>query len=1039
MAIQPLLPFGEEEKDSESPPRHIEELARICRERPLEEKVLVAPSLHVGYQIIEALARSGQPWVNLRVETVRTLAHAVIGPELARGGWKLLSRAQSLALVEQACAEALTKNSYFGSLADRPGLHRSFQRTFDELRAAGLAAETLPEAAFTDRRKHRELRGVLRRYTEALETARFVDGVEVLRRAVRAVEAAEATSGLETYLVTGSTELSVLERAFVEKLAAGRLVSLAVDPPGAWKALAGQARLFRALGEENEIREVFRRILREGIPYDDVEILYTDSGVYPPLLWELSREHAIPSTLAGGIPVTYTRPGQAALAFLDWIGQGFAAEALRQALASGALTLSRLEDATEATAGGEAAARALRESGVGWGRERHHSCLDRLVAELERPEESARADADSTDREWAQRSERRSRRLEAARRAREFVRRALALAPESLEAPGDLRSLARAVRTFVSDFARAADELDGTGRTALDALFEEFGELLPLRLTTADAVSRLRDSVARLAIAADRPRPGSVHAAVYKAGGFSGRRHTFFVGLDEARLPGRDLEDPVLLDEERRRINDAAEGPLLPLGRERPREAAAVFRACLGRLRGELTASYSSFDLRNLSQAGEPAPSPFFLDLFRVRSGKPKADYSDLADALPRAAGFAPRPDAALDDTEWWLSCLHPASEAPAGVRGEALASAVRSVYPWLEDGHLAEVARASDEFTIWDGFVRSGTPELNPLAGGEPFSPSRVQDLAACPFSYFVRHVLRVKPPEDVQSDPTRWLSALDEGTLLHEVFRDFFEKITAAGEKPERARHLDLILAIAESRIADWRERVPPRSPLAFNLQCENIRFACRTLLSGEEEHCREATPRFFEVPFGLPRQASRMRSAFATPDPVSIEIAPGRFFKLRGSIDRVDEVPDGTFEIWDYKTGSYLSFREGMGVRGGRQVQPALYALAFEALLDRTGHPGKVSKSGYFFPGRKGEGQRMVAPLDRGETGRVLVKLFDLLSAGMFPHALSLDDCKFCDLEAVCGGAKAATARAQAKLAASANEVLAAFRDLHAEETD
>jgi len=150
-------------------------------------------------------------------------------------------------------------------------------------------------------------------------------------------------------------------------------------------------------------------------------------------------------------------------------------------------------------------------------------------------------------------------------------------------------------------------------------------------------------------------------------------------------------------------------------------------------------------------------------------------------------------------------------------------------------------------------------------------------------------------------------------------------------------------------------------------------------------------------------------------------------------------VDEVPDGTFEIWDYKTGSYLSFREGMGVRGGRQVQPALYALAFEALLDRTGHPGKVSKSGYFFPGRKGEGQRMVAPLDRGETGRVLVKLFDLLSAGMFPHALSLDDCKFCDLEAVCGGAKAATARAQAKLAASANEVLAAFRDLHAEETD
>src|SRR5207244_6415356 len=358
-----------------------------------------------------------------------------------------------------------------------------------------------------------------------------------------------------------------------------------------------------------------------------------------------------------------------------------------------------------------------------------------LVAELEKPDDGARAGADSTDEQQARRAERRSHRLSAARRARDFIRRALALAPESLEGRGDLRSLARAARTFVSEFARAADELDGAARTALDALFEEFGELLPLRLTTAAAVVRLRDAVARLAIAPDRPRPGRVHAALYRAGGFSGRRHTFLVGLDDARLPGKDLEDPVLLDEERRRINDVSRAPLLALGRERPREAAVAFWACLGRLRGRLQASYSSFDLRSLSQAGEPSPSPVFLDLFRARSGEPGADYSDLAGAMPRAAGFAPEPDAALDDTEWWL---HFARALPGQTREDGVAAAVRAVYPWLEDGRRAEAARASSVFTIWDGFVRSGTPELDPRAGGEPFSPSRVQDLAACPFSYF-------------------------------------------------------------------------------------------------------------------------------------------------------------------------------------------------------------------------------------------------------------------------------------------------------------
>ncbi len=1035
MPVQQLLPFGEGEKE-ESPPRLIEELARVCRERPLEEKVLVAPSLLIGHQIVEALARSGRPWVNLRVETVRHLAHALVGPALARDGWRLLSRAQSLALIEQACADVLNESSYFGRLLDRPGLHRSLQAAFDELRSAGLTPDTLPEIAFADRRKHRELRGVLGNYEKALESGRFLDGLEVLRRALRAVESSPPPASETTYLLPAVTELSTLERAFLEKLAAGRLEPLAPDPPDAWKGIAREARLFRAIGEENEVREIFRAILREGIPFDDVEILYSDRGVYPSLVWELSREHDVPCTFASGIAVSYTRPGQAALAFLDWIGEGFASDALRRALASGALTFSRLDGADPDAPGTRGAARALRDAGIGWGRERHLACLDRLVGELEKPEERWHADADLSDDQQARRQERRARHLLAARRARDFVRRAVALAPASEGGWSDMRSLAAGARAFVAEFGHVGDELDGTARTALDALFEEFMELLPGRLPVSAAVERLRDAVVRLSIAADRPRPGKAHVAHYGAGGFSGRRRTFLVGLDEARVPGPDLEDPVLLDEERRRINEESARRLLPLGRDRPREAAAAFWACLGRLRGKLTASYPSFDLRNLSQAGEPAASPPFLDLHRERSGRAEADYADLARALPRAAGFAPNEEAALDEAEWWLSRLR---NAGGSGRDARLAPAVRAAYPWLEDGHRAEEARASEEFTVWDGWVRGATPELDPRRGGEPFSPSRLQDLAKCPFAYFLRHVLRVEEPKDLERDPTRWLEPMAEGSLLHEVFREFFQKITEAGEKPETERHLGLILELAEKQIAAWKERIPPRSELAFSLQCEGIRFACRTLLAREEAHCRDVTPRYFEVPFGLPRQAARSRAAVASPDPVAIGVGNSGSFLLRGSIDRVDEAGDGTFHVWDYKTGSALSVREGTGLRGGRQIQPALYALAFETLLDRAGSPGKVSQSGYFFPGRKGEGQRMLAPVERSETREVLRRLFDLLAAGMFPHALSSDDCKFCPYEEICGGAKAASARAREKLAADTHPALTEFRKLHAEEDD
>ena len=216
MPEQPLLPFGEPlapevpapkpakaRRAVSSPPpaasprppapaavaapsatsRLVEELARVCAEHPLDEKVLVAPSLALGHTLVDRLAREGHAWVNLRVETVRP-AHAAVGADLAREGLRLLSRAQALALVEQACAETLTPSSYFGQLRERPGLHRALQETLDELRGAGIDPEGIPASAFSDARKPREIRAILARYLAALSEGRYVDGLEVLRRAL---------------------------------------------------------------------------------------------------------------------------------------------------------------------------------------------------------------------------------------------------------------------------------------------------------------------------------------------------------------------------------------------------------------------------------------------------------------------------------------------------------------------------------------------------------------------------------------------------------------------------------------------------------------------------------------------------------------------------------------------------------------------------------------------------------------------------------------------------------------------------------------
>lgn len=1026
MATQPFLPFDDEPASAPTS-RLIQELARACAERPLDEKILVAPSLPVGHQILERLAREGHPWMNLRVETVRSLAHGLVGADLAREGLRLLSRAQALALVEQACTEALTEKSYFGPLRSLPGFHRAVQRTFDELRAAGISPAALPAAAFHDARKRRELKAILGRYEAALTNGRFVDAAEVLRRAVEA--AAPAAPDTAIYLLPEGQDLAAVERALLERVAGSRLMSLASDAPSEWARNARNATLLRAVGEENEIREAFRRILAGGIAFDDVEILYTDSTTYPALAWELSREHDVPCTFAAGVAAPFTRPGQASLAFLEWIGGGFEADVLRGALASGALTFESLPSADASSPGTRAVARAFREAQIGWGARRHRAALDRLIAELEKHEEHGRDAEEMDEAQRTGRAERRARRLAAARRARDFALRVLELSAEATKSACDLRALARGCRLFVAQFARVSDAMDASALAALQKLLEELEVLPSTNLSPAEGAERLADAVRALAIDADRPRPGRVHIAQLEAGGFSGRRHTYLLGLDESRHPGADLEDPVLLDAERRGINRALAPLALPLYRDRPRESARALEECVARLSGELTASYSSWNLRSLDQQSEKFPSPFFLDLYRIRAGAPEADYSALLAALPEAAGFLPGVDSAIDDTEWWLSRLSAAG--PAAAAGAA-APIVRAFYPHLLDGHRAEVARDSEQFTVYDGWVRSGTPELDPRVSGEPQSASRLETLAQCPFRYFLKHVLRIEPPKEIERDTTEWLDAMTAGSLLHEVFRLFFERITAAGEKPEATRHADLIETIAGEQIAAWREKVPPASELAFGQRRDDILVACRTLLALEEEHCREMTPRFFEIPFGLPRAESR--AAISSRDPVPIALGGGKSFLLRGSIDRIDEAPDGSFHVWDYKTGGTWRHKEKLGIHGGRQIQHALYAMALEALLGRAGIAAPVSRSGYFFPGRKGEGQRMPMLLDLAQTRDVLVRLLDLLREGLFPHAIAKEDCRYCDYESVCGGAQEAAQRSAAKLAKPTLPALAAFREIH-----
>src|ERR1035438_1955108 len=322
----------------------LQELVAFCEAHPIDEKILLVPSFAVGTQILDALARSGCAHLNLRPATLFSLALEVAGPLLAADGRRLLSRAQLLAVVESACDEVLKADSYFGKLRERVGLHRALHRTLDELRRAGVSPGALPAEAFEDARKARELAALARAFDATLERIGAADAAEVFDRAARAcAEPLRRIPASAHVLRPAGLELAPLEERFLASCAPVT-VPLDEDSPETGSILPALT-FSHALSEENEVRGVFRRILDDGLRLDDVEIAFDDDATYRPLLYELASQYGVSCTFDDGVPVTYTRPGQGVLDYLDWIAHDFRVAALERLLVDGRAGLKPFQPA----------------------------------------------------------------------------------------------------------------------------------------------------------------------------------------------------------------------------------------------------------------------------------------------------------------------------------------------------------------------------------------------------------------------------------------------------------------------------------------------------------------------------------------------------------------------------------------------------------------------------------------------------------------------------------------------------------------------
>ena len=1036
---------------ADAPARVAAAAAWLEARAPDAEVLVLGPT----WESCDDLVRAATVAAGARFGTVRLtldrLAIRLATPALAREGRAPATGLSLAAVAARAVHLVRGELAYFTPVADRPGFPLAVARTLGELRMNRVAPEALAALGAVGR----DLGVLAARVARELADARLADRAIVFETAVRAAGARPHPVGLPLLLLDLSIS-TALEAELVAALARCAPDVLATAPagdrgscerlesalacPAAPLDLPPRRTSLEALkahlfdlgeppvakldettvqltswpGEARECVEIARGVqatAARGVPFDRIAVFLRSPTEYRPHIEEAFRRAAIPVFFARGT----TRPdpaGRALLALLACKAERLSARrfaeyvSLAQVPDAGAARKAEwtppdddllplppaIEPRTdEERADGNPRApwrweRLLVEASVIGGKERWAKRLDGLDAELRLRREALEDDE-------------RANVLDAQLADLAYLRAfALPLIDQLDALPREARwdDWLTSLRALVGAALR-----EPGGVLATLAELEPMGPIGPIDLDEVQLVlgPRLRE----LTEPPPRRRYGRVFVAPAEAARGLAFDVVFVPGLAEKLFPRKIVEDPVLLDAYRK----ALDAPGLAMQPARVAAERLALRLAVGAARERVVLSWPRVDVE---QARPRVPSFYGLEALHAASGT-LPGFDELEKRGGEKAGGrlgwpAPAdPADAIDEAEYDLALL-------AGLR-DADPSTTDGSARYLLDAnvHLGRALRARGRrwlrrWTPADGLVDPDALAREAMVqhqlASRSFSPTALQNFAFCPYRFFLQAVMRLKPREEPVA--VEVIDPLTRGAIFHEIQFAVLSELRTRALLPVRPANLDAARAVVDGAVdavtTRWADKLWPAIDRVWKDGIDGMRADLRDWLRRAAEADDGWVPWRFELAFGL---ADRDRPQ-ADPASVAEPVAIVGGLKLRGSVDLVERHPGrGALRATDHKTGKRRP-NTGVVVGGGTVLQPILYALACEELLEDPVEAGRL----YYCTADGGFEERVV-PLDDGSrraAAEVVEVIGRALATGFLPAMPAKDACRYCDYAAVCG---------------------------------
>ena len=1000
--------------------------------------VLVGSNL-LGLYLGRLLVQKGLDHLNIRfltfIDLARALALESFGRELRRpfppfGEWVCIA----------ALSEQVQADGYFYPVADRRGFQRALEATFRDLGDGGM--KELPVAA---NRKINELNHLYHSYRSQIDRDYFDDSALIFRACQEGLHFPEIF-GCRELAAYGFYDFTEAQRRLMQTLSDQLAVTAFMpwretqaftyaSPTLQWFEEAGfeiqalqepeikkptslevikrdvfrdrviekgasseqQDRtvlLIAAPGEAQEVQEIAREVLRlarkEDIPFHEMAILLRNKDLYGPLIQETFQRLDIPIYLQGGSPLSRSQAGKSLPLLFDLIDSNLKRNKVMEFLTFAPIAWTRFFQGEPSPSQWDLISR---QAGIVEGATQWEQKLSAFIAQgksQEPEEEESGLPFLGNEAECLQ----------------AFLKKffpALASFPKKSSWRDMVDRTLRLVETFFEE---------GEDRRALCQTLQalEYLDALRREVHIRQFQEILSEALDKKALRVGFFQMGGVCISDLMPARGLAFRAVFIPGLAERAFPAPPRQDPLLLDHERKEINQAlGETERIPLKRSRFQEEKLLFTLALGSAGEKLILSYPRLDP---SSSRERIPSFFLLRVGEALSGK-SIDYSGL-EVLPQfqrvpLSRLSPEdPGEAVNEEEFDLGQVGKALKN--GDRGEV--AYLKFLFPGFDRAEkLARLRWGFRVFTEYDGCLKSARAHKHLqerfALSGQILSATKLETYASCPFKYFLSEVLGLKmspSPEEI------WrIQPLDRGKVIHEILYQFYREARNRHLGPltpgSLAAYWQIMQEVGAGVFTAAEKQGLTGASLLWELDRQEILEDLHGFLQQELEEPQKMIPSHFEVRFGYEKEISQSNRSGES---ISLILEDDASASFRGRIDRIDFFPEGNgLRVIDYKTGSLPGQEDRFC--GGTTLQLPLYLMA----ACRIWKEADIEKSWaeYCSVSRKGKFGRIAFHGENWtEKEKTFIRIIRTISRGIaegtfFPFQEDARDCKYCDFQNLC----------------------------------